>query len=70
MDHLCCDRKEDTDYNRFKRWNEKIADDPAWAQAILDRVQRMVERRQEPLLHHHVGQWETRVHTDVISRMR
>ena len=37
-------RKEDTDYNRFKRWNEKIADDPAWAQAILDRVQRMVER--------------------------
>ena len=23
-------RKEDTDYNRFKRWNEKIADDPAW----------------------------------------
>ena len=25
-------RKEDTDYNRFKKWNEKIADDPAWEQ--------------------------------------
>ena len=31
-------RKEDTDYNRFKKWNEKIADDPAWEQAILDRA--------------------------------
>lgn len=37
-------RKEDTDYNRFKKWNEKIADDPAWEQAILDRVRRMVTR--------------------------
>ena len=37
-------RKEDTDYNRFKRWNEKIADDPAWEEAIVDRVKRMVER--------------------------
>ena len=37
-------RKEDTDYNRFKRWNEKIADDPAWEKAILDRVKLMVER--------------------------
>ncbi|MDE6852351.1 MAG: DUF4981 domain-containing protein, partial [Lachnospiraceae bacterium] len=37
-------RKEDTDYNRFKRWNEQIADDPAWEQAILDRVQLMVQR--------------------------
>ena len=37
-------RKEDTDYNRFKKWNEKIADDPAWEQAILDRVKRMVAR--------------------------
>lgn len=36
--------KEDTDYNRFKRWNEKIADNPAWEAAILDRVQRMVKR--------------------------
>ena len=32
------------DYNRFKKWNEKIADDPAWEQAILDRVKRMVAR--------------------------
>lgn len=37
-------RKEDTDYNRFKKWNEKIADDPAWEQAILDRVKHMVAR--------------------------
>ena len=37
-------RKEDTDYNRFKKWNEKIADNPEWEAAILDRVKRMVER--------------------------
>ena len=37
-------RKEDTDYNRFKRWNEKIADDPVWEKAIVDRVKLMVER--------------------------
>ena len=37
-------RKEDTDYNRFKRWNEKIADDPAWEASILDRVELMVRR--------------------------
>lgn len=37
-------RKEDTDLNRFKRWNENIADNPAWEKAIVDRVQLMVER--------------------------
>lgn len=37
-------RKEDTDQNRFSRWNEKIADDPAWEHAITDRVQLMVQR--------------------------
>ena len=37
-------RKEDTDYNRFKRWNEMIADDSAWEEAIVDRVKLMVER--------------------------
>lgn len=37
-------RKEDTDYNRFKRWNEKIADEPVWEEAIVDRVKLMVER--------------------------
>ena len=37
-------RKEDTDYNRFERWNEKIADDPIWEKSILDRVQHMVQR--------------------------
>ena len=37
-------RKEDTDQNRFHRWNEKIADDPAWEKAIVDRVQLMVQR--------------------------
>lgn len=37
-------RKEDTFYNRFKRWNEQIADNPAWENSILDRVQRMIQR--------------------------
>ena len=37
-------RREDTDYNRFKRWNEMIADDPVWEEAIVDRVKLMVER--------------------------
>ncbi len=37
-------RKEDTDDNRFRRWNEQIADDPAWEASILDRVQLMVQR--------------------------
>lgn len=37
-------RKEDTDLERFSRWNEKLADDPKWEEAILDRVQRMVLR--------------------------
>ena len=37
-------RKEDTDYNRFKRWNEMLADNPAWEEAIVDRVKLMVER--------------------------
>lgn len=37
-------RKEDTDLERFSRWNEKLADDPAWEEAIVDRVQRMVLR--------------------------
>lgn len=37
-------RKEDTDRNRFHHWNEKIADDPAWEKAIVDRVRLMVQR--------------------------
>ena len=37
-------RKDDTDQNRFYHWNEKIADDPAWEKAIVDRVQLMVQR--------------------------
>ena len=44
MAHTLLYRKEDTDYNRFKRWNEKIADDPIWEESILDRVQHMVQR--------------------------
>lgn len=35
---------EDTDDNRIQGWNEKIADDSLWEKAILDRVQRMVQR--------------------------
>ena len=37
-------RKEDTDQNRFQHWNEKIADDPVWEKAIVDRVRLMVQR--------------------------
>lgn len=37
-------RKEDTDYNRFKHWNEQIADNPMWEASILDRVKLMVLR--------------------------
>ncbi len=37
-------RKVDTDLNRFSKWNEKIADNPLWEKAILDRVQLMVQR--------------------------
>ena len=37
-------RKDDTDRNRFYHWNEKIADDPVWEKAIVDRVQLMVQR--------------------------
>lgn len=37
-------RQEDNDYNRFNRWNEKIADNPEWEKAIVDRVQQMVLR--------------------------
>ncbi len=36
--------KDDTDANRFRRWNESIADNPIWSQSILDRVQLMVQR--------------------------
>lgn len=36
--------KEDTDYNRFKGWNTKIADNPTWEESIVDRVQLMVQR--------------------------
>ena len=37
-------RKEDTDYNRFKRWNEKIAEEPEWEEAIVDRVKLKVKK--------------------------
>ena len=39
-------RKEDRDYSytRLKRWGEKIADDPVFEGAILDRVRRLVLR--------------------------
>ena len=37
-------RKEDTEQNRFQRWNERIADDPVWEAAIMDRVKCMIAR--------------------------
>ena len=36
--------KEDTNENRFQRWNETLADNPEWEGAIVDRVKRMVQR--------------------------
>lgn len=39
-------RKEDTEQNQAKHWNESIADNPDWKYAIVDRVQRMVRRDQ------------------------
>ncbi len=36
--------QEDTEYNRFKHWNQSIADNPAWEKAILDRVYLMIQR--------------------------
>lgn len=35
---------DNSDANKFDRWNEAIADDPMWEKAILDRVRLMVER--------------------------
>lgn len=36
--------KENNDANKWNRWNEPIADNPEWEEAILDRVQRCVQR--------------------------
>ncbi len=36
--------KENTDENKFHHWNEPIADNPVWENAILDRVQQCVIR--------------------------
>ncbi len=35
---------DQSEWHKFSRWNEKIADNPAWEAPILDRVRRMVER--------------------------
>lgn len=36
--------QENTDAHKFDCWNEPIADNPIWEEAILDRVRLMVER--------------------------
>lgn len=36
--------KDNSDVNKFDRWNGPIADNPLWEEPILDRVQLMVER--------------------------
>ena len=36
--------RDNSDDNKFDRWNGPIADDPRWETSILDRVQLMVER--------------------------
>lgn len=37
-------RKEDTWLEQCMRWNEQLADDPAWENAIVDRVSLMLKR--------------------------
>ena len=36
--------QDNSDANKFDHWNEPIADNPIWEEAILDRVQRCVQR--------------------------
>lgn len=36
--------QENTDENKFNRWNQPIADNPLWEDSIMDRVQRCVQR--------------------------
>lgn len=36
--------EDNTDKNKFNRWNEPIADNAEWEAAIMDRVQRCVQR--------------------------
>lgn len=36
--------RDNSEQNKFRHWNEKIADDSSWEEAILDRVQQMVQR--------------------------
>ncbi len=36
--------RDNTDETKFDRWNEPIADNPAWGEAILDRVRLCVHR--------------------------
>lgn len=36
--------RDNSDRHKFSRWNEEIADNPAWGAAILDRVRLMAER--------------------------
>lgn len=59
-------RREDTDRNRFHRWNEKIADNPAWEQAVVDRVQLMVQR--DTVAVSLCGRWEMRAPTAAILK--
>ncbi len=36
--------RDNSDANKFDRWNEPVADNPLWEESILDRVRLMVER--------------------------
>ncbi len=36
--------QDNSDENKFKHWNESIADNPKWEQAIMDRIQKCVQR--------------------------
>ena len=36
--------EDNSDKNKFRHWNEPIADNPVWEEAVLDRVQRCIQR--------------------------
>ena len=36
--------KDNSDENKFRHWNEPIADNPEWERAVMDRIQRCVQR--------------------------
>ena len=44
--------RDNSDANKFDRWNGPIADNPMWEEPILDRVRLMVERDKTSMYRH------------------